>query len=291
MRLGLIFNEDAGDARAFGDVRRAIDRHGHVVAFRASLAEDWSSHLEDRRLDGVVAAGGDGTVAAVARGLAERAVPLLVLPMGTANNIALSLGIGLDAEACVARWDSGTVVPLDLAVSTGPWGERLVVESVGGGLVTHGIVVMDRSHDVDASREDALDRALASYEHLVRELQPVSWSISVDGEDIAGDYLLVEVLNMGRIGPNFAPTFEADWSDGHLSVVTARLSDRDQILAYVRARRQGADAAPLHLPTRLASSVTITRGDRLHVDDEVFGTPEPPGISVRVLPGAVRVLV
>jgi hypothetical protein len=105
------------------------------VAFRASPAEDWSSHLEDRRLDG--------------------------------------------------------------------------------------IVVMDRSHGVDASREDALDRAFASYEDVIRELQPVSWSISVDGEDTAGDYLLVEALNMGRIGPNFAPTFEADWSDGRLSVVTA----------------------------------------------------------------------
>ena len=49
--------------------------------------------------DAVIVAGGDGTVGKVAKRLAGTDVPLVVLPTGTANNIARSLGIGVDPHA------------------------------------------------------------------------------------------------------------------------------------------------------------------------------------------------
>ena len=56
--------------------------------FKAALGENW---------DLVLVAGGDGTVAKVARCLVDRdiahRIPIAILPVGTANNIARSLGI------------------------------------------------------------------------------------------------------------------------------------------------------------------------------------------------------
>src|SRR5215208_117301 len=49
----------------------------------------------------VIAMGGDGTVSAVVRGIAGSAVHLGIIPAGTENDIALSLGIPKDfREAC-----------------------------------------------------------------------------------------------------------------------------------------------------------------------------------------------
>src|SRR5438445_12083243 len=56
--------------------------------------------------DAIVAAGGDGTVNAVASGMVGRAVPLGVLPLGTLNHFAKDLGLpaGLaDAVGVIAR--------------------------------------------------------------------------------------------------------------------------------------------------------------------------------------------
>jgi diacylglycerol kinase (ATP) len=53
------------------------------------------------RYDLVIAAGGDGTVEAVARGLVGSKVPLGIIPLGTYNNLATSLGIPTDIrQAC-----------------------------------------------------------------------------------------------------------------------------------------------------------------------------------------------
>jgi diacylglycerol kinase family enzyme len=102
---------------------------------------------------------------------------------------------------------------------------------------------------------------------------------------------MLEALNMGAVGPNVMPAFDADWGDGHLSVVTADSTRRAELIAYVMERRRG-NRPTLDLPARRATSIVIHRGDRLHVDDEVFGEPEAPGlVTIELRPGALRVLL
>src|SRR4051812_22340935 len=49
----------------------------------------------------IVAAGGDGTVSAVASALVDTDIALAVLPMGTLNHFARDLGVPLDPAAAV----------------------------------------------------------------------------------------------------------------------------------------------------------------------------------------------
>ena len=78
-------------------------RHGHEVAALATLTQGVAALPLDR-LDLVAAAGGDGTIAAAARALAGSLVPLGILAMGTANNIAVCLGVPTTLDDAIADW-------------------------------------------------------------------------------------------------------------------------------------------------------------------------------------------
>src|SRR4051812_14757978 len=89
MRVTLIYNPGAGDddQPGAGDLERLVRAAGHEIACVSSKDAGWEAAL-DRPADVIAVAGGDGTVGRVARRLAGRNVPLTMLPMGTANNIA-----------------------------------------------------------------------------------------------------------------------------------------------------------------------------------------------------------
>jgi diacylglycerol kinase (ATP) len=289
VKVGLIHNTAAGDAMALETITQAIHAHGHEVAAIATLDQGVAS-LPLPRLDLVAAAGGDGTIAAAARSLAGSLVPLGVLAMGTANNIAASLGVPLSLDEAVAAWATARPRPLDLGIATGPWGERRFVESVGGGLVTHSMVVMDRQDETSPTTAAQLDRAVQAHAEVLGLLDPVPWTFTVDGEPVSGEFLMVEVLNVATIGPNLHLADATSPWDGKLTVVAATADDRHALAQYLRGRASGGTAPPALLIWHVRE-VEILTGDRLHVDDEVVGECGAIGARVRLEAGAVRVLV
>jgi diacylglycerol kinase family enzyme len=90
----------------------------------------------------VVAAGGDGTIAEVANGLAGSDARLGVIPLGTANVLAHELGLPFAPRAVAAALAFGRTCVLWPGVAQGPDMTRLFVQMVGVGLdaqVVHGL--------------------------------------------------------------------------------------------------------------------------------------------------------
>jgi diacylglycerol kinase (ATP) len=99
----------AAALRAAGvEVGRVVDVT--TLDERMSQAQTW----KDEGFAAAVAAGGDGTVGAVASHVAGSGMPLGILPVGSANDVARSLGVPLGLkEACAAvAW--GTEYTMDL---------------------------------------------------------------------------------------------------------------------------------------------------------------------------------
>jgi len=67
----------------------------------------------------LLAGGGDGTISAAASIAYERGIPLAVLPAGTMNLFARSLGIPLNLEAALAALAGGDVQAVDIATANG----------------------------------------------------------------------------------------------------------------------------------------------------------------------------
>src|SRR6187399_1154099 len=156
-----------------------------------------------RAPDLVVAAGGDGTVKRVATELAGRGIPVTILPFGTANNIANSLGFEGTTHDLIAGWPTARRVSFDLGIANGPWdSDRHFVESVGCGLVADGIVVMDSEapHDEPTPR-DMIEKALWRFRDVLAASHPRPCRLSLDRVIQEANLLLVEVLNIVSVGP------------------------------------------------------------------------------------------
>ena len=137
------------------------------------------------------------------------------------------------------------------------------------------------------------DQALHLLTELLRDATPFAWRILADGEDVSGEYLAVEVLNIRFAGPNVPLAPEADPSDGLLDVVVIEEKDRKPMLAYLEHRLNLASGAMPALRTVRASRVDLVApaGVRLHLDDGAWPNDNPLAgtmdLEIRCLRGAI----
>jgi diacylglycerol kinase family enzyme len=284
LRIALFHNEDAGDGSSVDEIRSLLERHGHRlvhVVDKKSSAEQ----ILDAHADLIVAAGGDGTVSTAARFLAGHSIPLAILPLGTANNIARSLCCEGPIDTLIEGWNDARPRPLDLGTARGDWGERVFFESIGAGLIPAGIAAAKARHSATSKPEDAL----RIFREALEGLQKERWTITIDGIATSGEFLMVEVLNMPSIGPNLVLSAEADPGDGLFSIVLATERHRDRLDEYLARRLEGLDC-PLALTPRHARRIEILGWSDVHVDDQLLRTRPSETVSMAIEPAALEFL-
>jgi len=272
MRIILVHNTGAGDGACDeAALLSLISDHGHQVqAFATS--DNWTRFARPP-VELVVAAGGDGTVEDVARHVAGSGIPIGVLPLGTANNVANALGIAATPiPELVASWTHAMRTPFDSGRAIIE-GQRLrFVESVGVGLLADSIAEITQGSagyvDKLADAAERMDAAIDVLRRTLRRLQPSHIELIVDGKSLSGDYLLVEVMNFGYAGPNLVLA-DAAFADGLFDVVLADAGDRERLIEELPLYQRGnRPSGPLR--THRGRNVILNaNGHQLHLDDEL----------------------
>lgn len=291
MKVVLIHNPSAGvkDQPSVEDVARSIRAAGHSVLFQSSSHADWKKLLQESA-DLIAVAGGDGIVGKVAKLSLGRKIPIAVLPMGTANNIAGALGVtDKPLEELIAAWRHTRPTRFDVGVARGPWGENYFLEGIGVGLFADTMSRLDARKNVDIAHLEAADEKITSVleiMHIRLESCPLhSLKLTLDDHDLSGEYILVEAMNIRSIGPNLLLAPHAEPGDGLLDVVLITKTDEAELHEYL-ANRIGKGTGSHGLTGRRARRLRIECGDsRIHIDDDLWppkGAPAPAIVEIAV---------
>jgi diacylglycerol kinase family enzyme len=287
LRVLLIHNPGAGDERHGRDeLVRALTSAAHEVDYRSADGLDWEETLSAEP-DLFAVAGGDGTVTKAFKGLAGRPTPVTLIPLGTANNIAETLGLTTSSpDELIAAWPEFVPRPFDIGRAIAPSGRRPFVEAAGGGLLAE---LFRRAEEERGEPDDKVRQGLELLREALAGAKPRRWEIELDGADLSGELLGVEAMNIREIGPELRLAPGADPGDALLDVVLIGEEQRHALRAYVDARLDGGTAPLPALSAHRGRELTLRPppGAPLHVDDDRW--PVEGGGPIVVRAGAQRV--
>jgi diacylglycerol kinase (ATP) len=267
VRVTLIHNPGAGrQAMPRAALKKLLESGGHEVRYQSAKEDGWKKSLK-KPADLVVVAGGDGTVARVTRRMVGRGVPVALLPSGTANNIARSLGlVERPFEELVRGWESPRRVKLDAGIARGPWGERYFIEGVGAGIFAS---VLAKPAKKVKNGPRAVEGGLRRLREIAARCKPLEIEAKLDGRDISGRYLMLEALNLRYVGPNLHLAHDSRPGDGELDVVLVTEAERARLVYYLEHWQDNRDRLAM-LPSKRGKRLQLAwTGFELHIDDKL----------------------
>ncbi|HEX2870069.1 MAG TPA: diacylglycerol kinase family protein [Polyangiaceae bacterium] len=225
MRIALLHNPSAGaEDHSLDELSGMIRSAGHDVRFTADRIAELTAALHRDPCELVVVAGGDGTVGRVACALAGWRVPLSIVPLGTANNTARCLGLPESGKKLAKSWSTAKPVAFDLGLLGDGVLRHRFAEAAGWGVFPETIALAKRKKRSGVAQTLRRDRKL--FRDTVRAMAPRPYGIEIDGRDVSGDYILVEVMNISLLGPRLALSSASDPGDGQLELVLAGAEQR-----------------------------------------------------------------
>jgi diacylglycerol kinase (ATP) len=231
-------------------------------------------------------AGGDGTVRKVVLQLwdylSSNRVPLALLPLGTANNIAGALGIRDKVPQIIPGWKQSRLQPFDVGTASGKYYSGLFLESIGFGLFPRLIREMEELSLNPGSPAEELKLAIRTLHDLVYSFEARPCRITVDHREYTGNFLWVEIMNIDRIGPNVHLAPEARFDDGFLDVVLIPESQRALLWSYILQYRKNRNVAAPFKVIRGKKIKVAWMGKEMHVDDQRIKAKAPIKLKVKL---------
>jgi diacylglycerol kinase (ATP) len=292
-RCAVIFNPVKISDTFRTAAEQALGAHGYddVTWLETEADDKGRSRVQQavaEKVDLVIAAGGDGTVRVIADGLANTGIPLGIVPEGTANLLALNLGLPNEENAAlkVAVGPEERTIDLVKLTIDGTRTEHFAVMA-GAGLDA---MIMD---ETDPELKDKIGSAayfLAAGKALGR--LPIKAKIKRAGHRThRRSSILILLGNVGMIAPGLVllPTAQPD--DGRFEVMTAspqKWYDWFKILARLIIR-QPEKAAPVDIEPARGVSIRIAERENYQLDGDVEG--DFLALDAEIAPQALRVRV
>ena len=281
-RVLILVNPAAGRARSgrVGRVAAALERRGVAVTIRTGEPPQGVEQLAreaEPEFDALVAAGGDGTVAAAVNGIAAAPRPLAILPLGTAN--VLARGLGLPRRAAALAEIIATAPARDFW--PGRIGDRLFVAMASSGFDAAVVAAVDARLKRRVGR---LAYAAAMLSCLRRYREPELRVATAEGE-FRGAAVIAARCRCYAGGFTIAPEAELAVPLLHLSVIAG--GGRRAVLRSLAALVCGRlpDAGFVTRVTTGAATLSGPAGVPVEADGDAAGSlPVRLGLAPRPVP-------
>jgi len=295
MRVLLIHNPKAGDRKhSQKQLMASLTRCGHQAFYQSIKERGWKKAFK-KPVDLVIAAGGDGTVHKTAWQLIGTGIPLAILPLGTANNLARSLGFTESVDEILQSLHCGKGRPFDIGVARRSSRTEYFLEAAGGGLFADYFPAAMANEQKGASPEEELTAHLSLLRQLSLDYPARPWKISIDGKDISGRYILWGAMNIRSAGPALHLVPKAKTDDGELDFVVVRENEREIFIKHVDAHLAGRKARVPLTPHKFRELVISSLPGAMHLDGEEWpknytsSKPQRSAAKITVKPGALLI--
>jgi diacylglycerol kinase (ATP) len=283
-RALLLLNPKARRGRDAGtEVRAGLEASGLGVV--PAGPSDWD-RLPDliararNQVDRVVVAGGDGTLNTAVQALAGTDLPLAILPLGTANNLARSLGLPNDLKEACEVAAKGTLRAIDLGWING----RYFFTTASMGL---SVTITERLDSATKRRWGPLAYAVAA-SRAVMAARPFEAQISWKGGTRHSHTVQVVVGNGRYYGSALPVAHDAEIDDSQLDLYSLEVRHWLGLLTLLPALKRGRHGERRSVEALRAKEFEIRTDPplKLNVDGEIWGqTP----VHCRVVPRALEV--
>ena len=282
------------------DIRQAVEKCGVTAEYHTTKAPGHATQLAaDFAKEGgpvrLYAVGGDGTLNEVLRGAYPYPnAEVASVPCGSGNDFVRAFG-GTTPFLNFCNQIHGSTMEIDL-IQTDEDGICAAITSTG--------LDAEVAYNIPKYRRIPLLGGSMAYNISILEklLKPLGkqLSITVDGQETQGKFLIAAVCNARHYGGGYEAAPYATLDDGLLDVILVKKISRLLIASIIGKYKRGAHLAEGHILPSLAKHMTFLRGKEvairpmgpepfiLNVDGECAPAPR---LYAKVMPRAARFVV
>jgi YegS/Rv2252/BmrU family lipid kinase len=286
LKVLFVVNPRAGN-REGGRLEVAISEESRNQQFEYLIYRLQSSNEEKNILteisnyspDIVAVAGGDGTVNLLAKILCGKNIPLLIIPLGSANGMAKELGIANRPEAALDLISKGVTKNIDLL-------------KINGNICIHlGDVGLNAS--IVKRFEKDPKRGLWTYaRHLFKELFLINafhFNITVDNKSFKKKAVSVTVANASKYGTGAVINPLGQIDDGKFELVIIKPFPKIHLISITWkmfiGRLQTSEFVDVY--TGKEATIQTSKKTTLQIDGEIIGKTKE--IVVQILPQSLAI--
>jgi diacylglycerol kinase (ATP) len=291
-RVVVIANPTAGRGKA-GRLIGKIDRLLHDVGVRHEIrisesAQDFEERAREAAEEGariVAALGGDGSIGLAANGLLGTGATLAVLPSGTADDFATSVGIK-DLVGAARAIAEGATAAIDVVRVTTGAVERHFVNIAGCGFDSE----VNETANAMRIKLGGTGTYVAAVVRTLSRFSPATFRVELDEEVVEGPHMLVVVGNAISYGGGMKVTPDASLVDGSLDVcLLAEVSKAEFLKTFPKVFRGTHVRHPaVRIVRAKRVKVEADRRVMVYADGERIG---PAPAVFEVLPAALPLVI
>lgn len=232
--------------------------------------------------DAVVAVGGDGTVNEVINGIMGTGAALGIIPAGTGNDVARTMGIPFSLEKATAALKNPVAVPVDVGEDL----DGFFVCILGIGFPSD---VMHHANTSN-SRFRGPTAIKASIIQVVNKLQPYSVEVETDDSSFTAKVMGIFILNTRYTGGGVQVAPDAVYDDGLLDVAIMYEMGKLEFLNILPKSFKGKHVGHPKVQIIRTGKIRINTEQPLRkdFDGNIYGTTP---VDAKVLPKGLNILV